>query len=258
MEAIAQLPLFDASMFVGGAELLLPKEEQQHRFTGELVARNEGKYLGIVNALGQGLSRRQIARAFAVSHHTIQVIFEREPSLVATEKERTGRQLRRVVRMSLDALEEALDNGEIPKGSLPVASAILIDKSLNWDGQSTATVTIRHEVDQEKVRALFDSLRQPVLEAELVTADSASSALVLNSPPIEPFPDHVSAVVAVPSHAAHPATATNAPTGTATLAPQAESGGGGDRDRKGGAHIPIGSTSENLTPKHFPHTNGRD
>jgi len=238
MEAIAQLPLFDASMFVGGAELLLPQEEQRHRFTGELVARNEARYLGIVNALGQGLSRRQIARAFEVSHHTVQAIFEREAKLVATEKESTGRQLRRVVRMSLDALEEALNNGEIPKGSLPVTTAILIDKSLNWDGQSTATVTVRHEVDQEKVRALFESLRQPVLEAEVLTADSASPVLVLNPPPIEGFGDAVSAVVAVPSHPAPPETLTNAPSGfdlpppsttTATLVVPPQSGAGGQQ-----------------------------
>jgi hypothetical protein len=243
MTAFDQAPLFvDESQFSSGSELLVPKAEQAHRFTGELVARNEAKYLAIVRALGLGLGRRQFARAFGVSHHTVQAIFEREPAMVATEKESTGRQLRRVVRMSLDATEEALEKGEIPKGSLPVTTAILIDKSLNWDGQATHTVTVRHEWDQEKLRASFRALEQPAIEAELVTPESVSGGIEAKPLQIWQIGEGVVADV-VGCAAPTTATATLAPSGfdlappstitTTTTAPtsvpEAESGGGGDQ-----------------------------
>lgn len=162
--ALEQAPLFDEAELPAGRELLVPVEEQRHRFTGELVARNVAKYAAIVGALGEGLGVRQIARAFGVSHHTVECIRERESALVATEKERTGRKLRRLVRMSLDALEEALTAGTISAGQLPITAGILIDKSLLWDGQATAIVAHRHELDQEKVRRLFNALQGPLIE----------------------------------------------------------------------------------------------
>jgi len=141
-EDLVQAPLFDESQLPAGRELLMSETEQRKRFTGEHVARNRERYDAIVAALGEGLGVRQIARAFGVSQHTIEAIRERDAALVATLKERTGAQLRRLVRMSLEALEEALAQNKIAPGQLPVAAGILIDKSLLWDGQATAIVSV--------------------------------------------------------------------------------------------------------------------
>jgi len=182
----AQRPLFDESQFPEGHELVMPLIEQQKRFTGAVLARNRERYLEVVRALGQGLGRRQIARAFGISTHTVQAIFEREPELVATERLKTGTQLRRVVRMSLDALEEALAEGKISAGQLPVATAILLDKSAAWDGQPSQVMVVRHELDQSAVLRAFADLRsRPALEAELVPSpDSQSGAMGLDVPQI--------------------------------------------------------------------------
>jgi hypothetical protein len=183
----AQRPLFDESQFPEGHELVMPLIEQQKRFTGAVLARNRERYLEVVRALGQGLGRRQIARAFGISTHTVQAIFEREPELVATERLKTGTQLRRVVRMSLDALEEALAEGKISAGQLPVATAILLDKSAAWDGQPSQVMVVRHELDQSAVLRAFEDLRSrpATLEAELVPSpDSQSGAMGLDVPQI--------------------------------------------------------------------------
>jgi hypothetical protein len=185
MSNLDQIPLFDESQLPSGWELLLPAEEQRHRFTGERVALNQARHQAIIQALGEGLGIRQICRAFSVSQHTVEGIRERDASLVATEKERTGRQLRRIVRMTLGRLEEALENDEITPGQLPVTAGILIDKSLNWDGQPTHTIAVRHELDQAKVLEMFRQMQQPVIEAELVsmggTPDSQSTDIATTS-----------------------------------------------------------------------------
>ena len=191
-----QAALFDESQLPLGRELLMPESQQRHQFTGERVARNRERYDAIVQALGEGLGVRQIARAFGVSQHTIECIREREAALVATEKQRTGAKLRRLVRMTLDALEEALIAGAIAPGQLPVTAGILIDKSLNWDGQSVATVTVRHELDQEKVRAMFARLQGPILEAEMVAPDTQSGVCEPNCLPINASSEPVTACVA--------------------------------------------------------------
>ena len=259
--ALEQPLLFDPAQFPSGSELLLPREEQAHRFTGEIIAKNEAKYLAIVHALGQGMGRRQIARAFGVSHHTVQAIWEREPVLVATEKEKTGRQLRRVTRMSLDALEEALDEGRITHGQLPVTTAILLDKSMAWDGQATTVVAVRHEIDQHKVRALFESLRPP-LEAEILSPDSESSGTASNAqqiaalavdatPDVAPLalPTTTETTTTVPGgfDMAPPSTTTHTTAAAASPPPPTDSGGGGGRISAAGRRETMGCLSEILT-----------
>lgn len=162
----AQIALFDESQLPSGRELLLPLEEQRHRFTGGQVRLNQERYAALVSALGEGLGVRQICRAFKVSPHTLETIRERDAELVATEKERSGRKLRRLVRMTMDRLEEALANDEITAGQLPVTLGILVDKSLAFEGQAVATVTVRHEIDQEQVRRMFQELQGPVIDVE--------------------------------------------------------------------------------------------
>jgi len=182
LQSQEQPQLFDEKELPVGRELLWSDEKQRHQFTGEVVARNQAKYQAIIDALGEGLGVRQISRAFHVSHHTVIGIRERESNLVAAQKERTGIELRRLVSMATEAVQEALADRLIPAASLPVTLGILIDKSLTWDGQATAIVRHEHQIDQGKVLASFAELRAPILEAEVEASDSESGALALNPP----------------------------------------------------------------------------
>lgn len=262
-EALEQAPLFDESQLPVGRELLMPIEEQRHRFSGELVARNQARYQAIVAALGEGISMRSICKAFAVSQHTVEGIRERDAALVATEKERTGRKLRLLVRMAVDRLQEAFEKNELSAGQLPVTLGILVDKSLNWEGQSTQTVTLRHEIDQSKVLAFFASLAAPlnlppgpVLEAVEVTPDYQSGDSAAKAPPIAtssgrgaidgsicgpPAPTTTSSLDPGPPPAVSPAD-------LADLAapPQAQQAGGGVAVGSTGRQDPMGRPSENL------------
>ncbi|MBK8002309.1 MAG: helix-turn-helix domain-containing protein, partial [Verrucomicrobia bacterium] len=191
MEAITdQIALFDESQLPAGRELLLPAEEQRRRFTADMVARNQERYRAIVGAIAEGLGVRQICRAFGVSHHTVQAIRERDPQLVATEKERARGEFRQLVRLASDRLREALENDELAPGQLPVALGILVDKSLALEGQPMMTVAVRHEVDQESVRRMFESLAQPVT-LDVRALDSESGENGADSPQKEAIDDDV-------------------------------------------------------------------
>jgi hypothetical protein len=214
---LEQPPLFDESQLPVGRELLLPEEEQQRRFTGAVVARNQSRYQAIVQALGEGLGVRQICRAFGVSHHVVQVIRERDAALVATEKQDTGRKLRRLVRLALERFEDGLANGEITAGQIPVATGILIDKSLAWEGHQQP-ITVRHELelDQWKLRAMFAALQAPVIDVELAP-DSESGALGPTRPqkglmPLPAVPDVVIPPSSPPSSPTAPAARQASPT----------------------------------------------
>lgn len=272
----SQIPLFDESQLPAGRELLLPAEVQRHQFTGERVARNEQRYAAIVQALGEGLGVRQIARAFSCSQHTIEVIRERSAVQVATQKEQTGAKLRRLVRMTLERLEECLEKDLISPGQLPVTAGILIDKSLAWEGQATATVTHRHEIDQDAVRRLFASLQPPaalVMEANFVdveaapdskSGDWACNVLSHNVEHGAGVSDGVNSGAATTVPLTLPplptiTTADSPTTTTITTAadpmPPAEGesagrkAGGGGRDLTGGLHISMDAASENLNEK---------
>lgn len=245
----AQRPLFDDSQYPEGHELVMPEVEQRKRFTGSVLARNRERYLEVVRALGQGLGRRQIARAFGISTHTVQAIFEREPELVATERLKTGTQLRRVVRMSLDALEEALAEGKISAGQLPVATAILLDKSAAWDGQPSQVMVVRHELDQSAVLRAFADLRSrpATLEAELVPAPDSQSGdispvrqqigVVLPAVP-SVVPDPVGRGTSSTIDGAHPGS------GQGPTEPSAERAASGAERVTGGERVTSGGSGE--------------
>jgi len=269
MSDLDQIPLFDESQLPAGRELLLPIEVQRHQFSGERVARNQERYAAIVQALGEGLGVRQIARAFACSQHTIEGIRERSASAVATQKEQTGAKLRRLVRMTLERLEECLEKDLISPGQLPVTAGILIDKSLAWEGQATATVTHRHEIDQDAVRRLFASLQPPgalVMEANFVdveaapdskSGDWARNVLSHNDERGYGVSDGVNSGAATTVSLTLPplptittaGSSTTSTVTTAAAATMAADGGGGGRDLTGGLHISMDVALENLNVK---------
>lgn len=154
----AQGDLFDAEDLGLGRELLLPPEEQAKRYTGEHVARNQERYRQIVAAIAEGIGVRAICRAFSVSHHTVQVIREREAALVATEKERIARGFGRLQWCLLERLTEAVEKDLLPVAQMGVVLGIVSDKKAALEsGGVTQRIVVEH-VNQESVRAKFASL----------------------------------------------------------------------------------------------------
>lgn len=176
METTSNLPaefqeeLFAPNCLPSGWEIL---PDQQHRFTGERVARNRERYMGIVRALAEGLGVRQIARAFGCSSHTVARVREVADELVATERQHVTRKLGTLIRMSLERFEEGLVNGEIHPSQLPVAVGIFTDKKLLLEGGATSRVehTNRREVTAEDVSRALASLKSasiPVLSEPVI------------------------------------------------------------------------------------------
>lgn len=135
-----QSGLFDEAELPEGLELLQPESEQKKRFTGEVVARNQGRYREIVNALGANVPVRAICRAFSVSHHVVKAIREREPDLVATEKKRVSQMLGHAARMTIESFTDDLESGKVPPSAKPVAAAIFLDKKALLDGEATSRI----------------------------------------------------------------------------------------------------------------------
>jgi len=154
-----QSELFDPRELPAGMDLLLPHDVQVQRFTAEHVARNQQRYLEIASAIAEGLSVRTIARAYRVSSHTVQRIREREPELIATDKQRLARLMRQAARQSVEGYLEKLEVGLVTPGVLPIAAGIFTDKSLLLEGEATSRVEHVHiDVTPEQVNGWMSSL----------------------------------------------------------------------------------------------------
>ena len=166
-----QVELFAPDVLPAGWDIL---PEQQHRFTGERVARNRERYLAIAHALAEGLGVRQIARAFGCSAHTVARVRETANEVVAAEKEHVSRKLGTLIRMSLERFEEGLVNREIHPSQLPVAIGIFTDKKLLLEGGVTSRVEhTNREISVEVVERALRSLKATsiTVESEPVSTD---------------------------------------------------------------------------------------
>jgi hypothetical protein len=198
----SQLPaeqpeLFDPAAIPKGHELLtIDKDERAGKFTGERIARNREKYLGIVRALAEGMGIRRTARAYGVSTNTVAAIREREPSLIETEKKDLSRLMGRFVTMATERLIEEHD--QIPIGQLSVSLGIVQDKKALLDGDPTIRIEERIEValSPGDVRSMLARLKDRALEIEATVnpvADASTAGIPAVLPMAEPpAPDSVS------------------------------------------------------------------
>ena len=154
-----------------GDSELIPQEELQlgfeiiraddHRrsnpvFTGARVARDVQRYDAIVSALAEGMSIRQVARAYRCSPGTVQTVRERESARLGTEKEENVRRIGRIVRLGLERVEEAIERDEIKPEALALQLAILIDKRELLSGGVTArTETVQRGMSHEEIATQY-------------------------------------------------------------------------------------------------------
>ena len=126
--------------------LSIDKPETRKRYTAESLAKNIAKRDAIVRALAEGHGLLRIAKAFGVSHHLVSALRDARPDLVAIEKKQLSGQLGRILKMSADRFEEALEKGLVPAGQIPVAFGIFADKRAQLDGEASMIVEHRHRV----------------------------------------------------------------------------------------------------------------
>jgi hypothetical protein len=170
-----------------GRELFLPEPEQRKRFTAERVALNRERYLAIVSAIAEGIGLRRISRAFHVSHHTVRVILEREPELVATLKKRLARTFAYAAQLTVERCIELLEDDAVDEKGRPligpahfsqlsVSAGIFEDKRGKLEGE--ASTVIEHRTGG----ASLDDMRRAAIEIESEISPSVahSEANLLN------------------------------------------------------------------------------
>lgn len=126
--------------------LTLDEPVTRKRYTARSLDQQLAKRDAILRALAEGHGLLRIAKAFAVSHHLVSTLRDSRPDLVAIEKKQLSGQLGRILKMSADRYEEALEKGMVPAGQIPVAFGIFADKKAMLDGDAGLVVEHRHSI----------------------------------------------------------------------------------------------------------------
>lgn len=158
--------------------------------TAAFVSRDEVLCRAICIDLLSGISRRLIAKRYEVSRNSVNGIREVMDARGELEplKREIARRLDRCVIYSLENLEHALEQNVIAAGSLPVATAVLLDKKAALEGQPTSRIEhiTTRKVSHEELNAWLDTLPSANPTALPSPSDSASD----DSTPQPPATQH--------------------------------------------------------------------
>lgn len=161
--------------------------------TAAFLSRDEELCRAICTDLLTGVSRRLIAKRYSISRNSVNGIreaMEARGELEPLNKE-IARRLNRCVIYSLENLEDATEHDKIAAGSLPIATAVLLDKKAALEGQPTSRIEhiTTRKVSAEELNAWIESLPSckaaPDLgdaPAESRPSDSASAAVTPQLP----------------------------------------------------------------------------
>lgn len=185
---------------------LVELARHRHEWNASLLSRDQERCEAICRDLMSGISRRLIAKRYGISRNSIHAIWEvlAERGGVEPLNKEIARRLNRCVTFSLENLEHALANNAIAAGSLPVATAILLDKKAQLDGLPTARIehiTTRRP-SHEELNAWLERL--PSANAQPGASDSGSAPEPLQlpapeAPASEPEPPATKAATHEPS-----------------------------------------------------------
>ena len=126
------------------AHLLELSAPMEGNYTGDSIAASP-RAMEICRAVTLGDSQRAIAAREGVSRKALRAFLEQaeRAGLIAPLKERLSKRVGQAAMASTEQLLEAVEEGKISAGQLPVAAAILIDKTLVMGGDPTAIVEHR-------------------------------------------------------------------------------------------------------------------
>lgn len=178
VEADTQLA-FVAPEFYAGMELVnLEERAARGQFSGVILDRKRELVEAICGALVQGIGVDRIAKAFKVSVHSVLKLRERRPEVMAREKQALSRLLGDIQTLGWERYREALINGEISAGQLPVGLGIAGDKKALLDGEVTSRVETvsRREMTIEDLMQLAQRVREK--QAKTIMVDLESEGLI--------------------------------------------------------------------------------
>ena len=165
----SQAELFDPASLDDTAEreLLLTEERQAAaNYTGERVARNIQRYKAIADALAEGLSCRQIARAFKCHHRTVYAVKIREQPAIDTQK----RSIAAVFQEACNATGERIleDIDRIPPQSLAMTGAFCKTIAADLRGDASMVVEHRHHPSLAAVKSGLEA--KEIIDVETLPA----------------------------------------------------------------------------------------
>jgi hypothetical protein len=94
-----------------------------------LVVRDPAKYAQVAMMLSEGMSVRYIKQKLRVAHGTIMAIREREAAAISTLKEQMAKGMRRVVQLSVEEIEHALQEHQRPLEESPTTDQVAVWQS---------------------------------------------------------------------------------------------------------------------------------
>lgn len=111
-------------------------------FSGKIVEQDREKVDAVLMAFASGIGKKRIARAFGLSPHTVRGIVQRAEAAgkIAPYKQRMSVRLAQAIELGVEQYIEALEEGKIAPGQIPVGVGILTDKKALLDGEATSRV----------------------------------------------------------------------------------------------------------------------
>jgi DNA-binding Lrp family transcriptional regulator len=128
-------------------------------FSGVIVERDRELVDSVLAAFTAGIGKRRIARAFGLSPHTVRGIVQRAEASgrIAPYKQRMSARLAQAIELGVEQYIEALEEGKIAPGQIPVGVGILTDKKALLDGEATARV---ERTDGPSVQDVIERMRR--------------------------------------------------------------------------------------------------
>jgi len=117
-----------------------------------------------VTFIAAGLGRLHIARLLKVHHMTVAAVGDREGVAVDIEKERIRKNIRLAVGNASERLPDIM--ASLPAGQVPIATAILLDKLAQMDGEPTqrVEVTVKGHLTHAALVAQLTAFPEDVIE----------------------------------------------------------------------------------------------
>jgi hypothetical protein len=146
------------------------------RYTAERFFRKRpDDYRLCVTLIAARIGRLQIARLMKVHHMTVAAVEEREGVAIDIEKERIRKNIRLAVGNASERLPEIMAN--LPANQLPLATAILIDKLAQLDGEPTHRIEHTHKVQltHEQLAAAITAFPEAAIDVQATTPVSTDS-----------------------------------------------------------------------------------
>lgn len=186
----SQAELFDVASLPD--DFWISEEQPQHdattgktataRYTAErFFSKRPEDYKACVSLIAAGAGLLKIARLLHVHHETVAAVRDREGSAIDIQKERIKRNVRLAVEVGAERLPEIM--AELPAGQLPIATAVLIDKLAQLDGEPTQRIEVTHKghLTHDAVRASLEAF--PEGEVIEITGSRAEASAQKDSTP---------------------------------------------------------------------------